>query len=116
MSCQLPTFWYLSPAPVSLDGPVDSTSSAPSPPKDSLATLASGLEPAFLAGAFLGFVALGGVLDMTESPKLSSSSDGSSSESAFAFFFVAFAAGLALRVVCVVFFAFGAAGFLALAF
>jgi hypothetical protein len=76
---------------------------------------ASGLEPAFLAGAFLGFVALGGVLDMTESPKLSSSSDGSSSESTFAFFFVAFAAGLALRVVWVIFFAFVAAGFDALA-
>lgn len=110
------TFWYLSPAPVCV-GASASTSPAPSPPKDSLATSANGLEPAFLAVAFFAFGLLGGVVDITESRKssMSSRSDASFSEPAFAFFFVAFAAGFAFRVVCVNFLALVAAGF-ALAF
>lgn len=82
-----------------------------------MATSANGLEPAFLAGAFFAFGLLGGVVDITESKKssISSRSEASFSEPAFAFFFVAFAAGFVLRVVCVVFLALVAAGF-ALAF
>jgi hypothetical protein len=99
---------------------VSTSSSAPSWPKDSFATSANGFEAAFLAGAFLGFGLLGGVVDMTESMKssISSWSDSSFSESTFAFFFVALAAGFALRVVWVNFLVLGAAGFddLALAF
>jgi hypothetical protein len=68
----------------------------------------------------LAFLALGGVLDMTElSPKSSSLSKPSSSESALARFFEAvdLAAGFVLRVVCVSFFgpSLPAAGFDALA-
>jgi hypothetical protein len=70
-----------------------------------------------LAGAFFAFGLLGGVVDMTESRKssISSRSEASFSESTFAFFLVAFAAGFVLRVVCVNFLALVAAGF-ALAF